>query len=384
MTDKQYELKGLSFDKKDLDIIRLDDLGERQVCPGHIIFLSSKFDKPVLLMRAGDFVDPDFVKRYKEKGQESFYIYSVSDDDNIAEFESLWTKLKVARLESERLQARDNLLKRFADFFWYEHEDVCILDFYTACFNVFNRLSDDIIVEIRETDTTLCERGIQLAAFSTVAALAVGYTDFEVLSDVFHVAMLLDYGLVGDKYSYFITQACEKERLKPGAGLAYLQKNKRAKKDLKLFQEHPTTSHMKAFQKCYGAFYNLEMMKVLSFHHEQHDGSGFPNKVNYWGLSEIETIPILLDYSVPFAEVVYQPTTGGGILKQILDEAEDKGLYETLPVRKVYDRLTYEMSKALDEVVEDEEKELEEDILGNEEYETEDESEHEDSLDIGA
>ena len=367
MTEKTFNLKGLSFDKKDLGIITLDELGEKQICPGHVIFMSAKFNRPVLLMRAGDFVDPAFVKKYKDKGQKSFYILSIANQKNIDEFESLWVKLKIAALESERFAARNELLKYFANLYWYEDSVVCALDFYIATFNVFNRLADEIIVEVRETDTMLCERGMQMASLATVVALAIGYTDYEILSDIFHVTFLLDFGLVGEGYSYLISQACDKERLSPGDGITYLKNAKVSKKEFDFFHSHPVTGYQKVFRRCYGAFYNLELMKLISFHHEQHNGQGFPQRLNFWGLSDLEVVPLFIDYIVPFEEVIYQENSSGGLLKKYVDAIESGSKIDSLASRRVKERLEYEMSKVLGEVVED-------DIQNEEENNIEEES----------
>jgi hypothetical protein len=369
MTDKTFNLKGLSFNKEDLDIITLDDLGEKQIAPGHVIFLSAKFNKPVILLRAGDFVDPAFVKKYKEKGQKSFYMLNVVHQDNIDDYNSLWIKLKVGRFEQERLEARKELLEKFSEQLWFDDEEVCSLDFLISCFDTFNRLADEIMIEMRETSTLLCERGLQSASFATITALALGYTDYEVLSDIFHVTFLLDFGLIGDKYSYFIAQACEQERKTPGGGMKYLEKMNAPKKEKDLFYNHPVLGHQEVFRRCYGAFYNMELMKLISLHHEKHDGSGFPGKINYWGISELEAIPLFMDYIVPFDEFMYTSTGGGGLLKSYVDQAEDDGVIDILPLRKVHDHLIEAMAFSLEETIDKKTKDEDEDATASERLE---------------
>ncbi|MBL7665983.1 MAG: hypothetical protein JNM93_12680 [Bacteriovoracaceae bacterium] len=347
MSEKEFSLKGLSFDKKDLKIISLDELGEKQICPGHIIFMSAKFGKPVLLLRAGDFVDSTFVEKYKAKGQKSFYILQVTNDEAIEKFESLWMKVKIAKFENESLLARKELLKYFSEAYWYNDSQSCVLDYYSACFKTFSRLSDEILVQLRETSNLLFERAIQVASLSAMVALAIGYTDFEVISDVFHVSLLLDFGLTGDKFSFHIAQACEKERAMPGEGIKYLKSVNAPQAEIKIFEQHPNLSHLNVFNRCYGAFYNLEMMKIISYHHENRDGSGLPNKFNFWGLADIDVVPGFVDAMVPHSEVIYQADNGGGTLKKLVDELESAKKLDILPVRRIYDRLTTVMSEAL-------------------------------------
>ncbi len=354
MTDKNYRLKNLSFSKEDLDIITLDDLEREQVCPGHIIFLSSKFNKPVLLMRAGDFVDPDFIQRYKKKGQKSFYIYKVSNDENIQTFNQLWITLKTAKLETERLIARKKLLTHFCELFWFEQNKARVLDFYLSTFNTFNRFDDEIIVQLRETDTLLCERGIQAASFSSIVALILGYTDFQLLSDIFHVTFLLDLGLVEKNYSYFIAQACEQERQKPGEGLHFLKKMNVSKSEYSLFYYHPVESMKIAKKRCIGVFYHPDVIKIISYQHELFNGKGFPSKINYWGLSEYETIPILVDAFVPFEETFYTESSEAGIFKKYVESLNENTKAELLPLRKSLNRLTLELNKILIEENENE------------------------------
>ncbi len=347
MTEKTFNLKGLSFNKEDLDIINLDDLGKHQICPGHIIFISSKFNKPVLLMRAGDFVDPDFITRYKAKGQKSFYMFNISNQDNVDKLQNLWIKLKTARLEFEKLEARRELLKYFANQYWFQNKSSCSLDFFISTFNIFNRLDEEIIVEIRETDTLLCERSVQAAAFSSIIALALGYTDMKLISDIFHITFLLDYGLIGPNYSYFIAQACEKERVLPGSGLAFLKNTKVQPGEIAMFENHPLLGKKLADEKAFGAFFNVGVTEVISYHHEFFDGKGFPRKINYWGLSEFDAIPILVDAMTPFKDVIYTAETGGGILKELMEGIGLDEKLNLLPIKKVYSHTVFEMNKAL-------------------------------------
>lgn len=335
---------GLSIKKKELTPINLDELSKFKVVPGHI-FLNMKNSRPILLLKAGDPVMQEFVSKYSAKQGLNFSMLAVV---NLKEINQIIVQFDGLKSDdpAELLKTRDILLEWFYLNYWSDSKECSLLDIIYCCSKVFLRIEDSVLKKIQNVSMMFYTRSLRLASFSVFVALSLGYLDFSLLSDLFHVSMLLDFGLVGGELDYFITQACEKERVNPGDGLNYLDdldfngKNV----DIDFFYSHPLKGK-ELVQENYGdVFFDKKITSVISRHHEYGEKNGFPLKLKLNEISDFEKIPLFLDGATPFKEIVFKKDDGRGYLKKILVKTMKENIKFRDLCRDVYTKVSTSLS----------------------------------------
>ena len=69
--------------------------------------------------------------------------------------------------------------------------------------------------DLSTASVDLFKRSFLVASFLPLCALALGYTDFKLLQDLYHVGLLYDFSLNPGELTYGLFQALEKERPAP-------------------------------------------------------------------------------------------------------------------------------------------------------------------------
>lgn len=307
-----YSVKGITFTRDQLELVRLSEIVENSISSGHLFTFVK--ERPFLLLRAGDFVDQDFLEKYQARGVESLYILKVSSEQDLRKFKSLFTKFKTSKTELEKRRVKDELIKVFADDFW-KHSDKSFLSFVQACFEQFYNLPEEVVTSLQDSSTTLYSRALLSSSLSVMNCVIHSIHDLNFVSDVYNAAFLMDCSLgMKEDFSYFLKVACEKERSVPGDGIAFLR-NRSDLDELIKFQEHPNLSADLA-TKYSESFFNPEVSELIRFHHERADGTGFPNGYKYSAIAESDTLLMFGDYVTPFEEHIFKSSDGKEIVKE--------------------------------------------------------------------
>lgn len=331
----EFELKGLKFDKGLLQKISLDDLKKNTFSYEHIFFVSAATSKPILIKKAGEFLDEVFFKRYKDKG-DFFYALKLVDENNVYEIQNILDLYSKTTFLNEKKTLRQEFIKNLHEN-KYNQAEIQI-----AFQKIFNFLPEDFFINYARVSDELLVRSSITAMMCTILAFFMKYDDFFLIRDVYNICYLLDYGLVGRELSYHTFIACEKERLHPGSGKNYLEDARASKEELQNFLDHPHLSYQKA-KKYKELFTYPEMIKRIEFHHERKDGTGFPKGVPYLFTSKIEQLFIAADSLVSFEKELlsFEPFDLYAHLRPLFEERE-----ELLSIEKVIGAIKKEWGNA--------------------------------------
>ncbi len=330
----EFNIKGIKFTLEDLAIISLVDLKPNTISTSHLFYLLGAQKKPILLLRAGDFIEKSFIEKYTQKGVQSLHHLPIVNEELLAKYKSFLNDFKMARRQVDQLELRDTILLSVVEDFLAKNDE-CFLTWVIACFETFYFLPSEYVTKYQEQSMALYTRALLVSSMSTIVLLANGHIDYLFLRDFFNLAFMMDYGLLSDVgVDYTMIRACELERSCPGEGISFVEKNSIGNEESARFKNHP----LRSFEKIMlneALFVYPEVIEMIKMHHEKQDGSGFPEGYFYSGLSDTETVLILCDHVIPFEEFIFHPGDGVKVLLNSFESINDIDPNQKLPIRKL-------------------------------------------------
>jgi len=330
----EYKVKGITFTMDELSSIPLMDIKTQTVSRSHLFHFLPGNKSAVMLLRAGDYVEPDFIAKYLDRGLESVYQLPIVSEDDLLVYRSFWERLRNCRTQQEQFKTRDEVIKRIAlDFF--QNREKCFLSFVISCFDEFHIYQSLVMDKFQRSSLVLYSRALLTSSISVVASLCSGYADYKFIKDFYNTCFIMDYGLVEyQNYNFTIGMACESERKDPGTGLSLLERMKRSKGEIQTFLQHPNMSYEYAITQSEN-FHHPEILEMIKMHHEKTDGLGFPNGYSYSAMSDSETLLTFCDYMVPFEEHEFVVGDGFKILFDGFGDLKRLTNKNRLPILKV-------------------------------------------------
>lgn len=336
---ENYQIRGITFSKVDLQEISFEKLKGLSLCPGHLYYFSKIHNKPIFMLQAGDLIEDSFIARYQNAGIDCFYILNFVDFTNAKKYEHHFENLKLAKTESQRWSERNQIVDLFKLQYIFTKK-TSILEFVLSAHQNFSKIPKEVLNEYLQVSDSLLRRSMLTASLASLIALSIGYVEFEFIQDIYHASFLRDYGLVSGQYNYIIQKACELERTKPGTGLESFKNEE----DRKYYFSHPQIGYEKIVKNCKQIFNYPELIDSVRYHHELANGSGFPNKFNYYGMSDYEVILNFVEYITPYAEIIYSKNTDYSLLDLISEAVKNKILMNT-PTKRIYEMVVSIFSK---------------------------------------
>ncbi len=328
----EFNVKGITFTQDDLVTINLSDIEVNTISHAHYFHFLPGKSKAILLLRAGDYLDKEFVERFKKKGLASLYCLEVTSREEVQKYKTLWGQFKVQRTQKQKLLFRDVILKKVAEDFLIL-EEKSFLSFVIACFEEFNIYSQDFIYNFQDGSLILYNRALLVSALNSLVCLATDYTDYLFIKDFYNLAFGMDSGFIlKEAPNFMLISACEAERKYPGSGQEYLEKNKRSEFEIKKFLNHPLTS-FELVSEFKEKFIFPELIEHIKIHHEKRDGTGFPYGLYYSSLSDTETLLSFCDYFVPFEEHHFHKGDGRLLLDKNFQSFTQSSFFSSLPVQ---------------------------------------------------
>ncbi len=329
-----FEVNGIAFSKEELSTIALKDLSVGIISHAHLFYIPAKSKNAFMILRAGDYIDQEFVDNYTQKGITSFYALEIATSSEISEYKTLFASLNSAYNEKERKIVAQRIMKKFGNDYWTESKS-SYLSFVLPCFENFYNLPESVVEKYQNTSLTLYSRAMISASLSVMTCFVHKIVDPNFIKDLYNLIFVLDYGLLeGDKFTYSLVVACEAERNIPGTGISKLQTMNRPTEEIDLFTQHPSQS-AKYIETLKDNFAYPEIIDVVQYHHEKGDGSGFPSGVSYSGIGDFETFQMFCDYLVPFQEHVYKKGDGANIIKAEFLKVKNNEDMSSLPINKI-------------------------------------------------
>lgn len=328
-----FEVKGIKFNRNDLIDLELCELRAGSISKHHLFHLFGN-SKAVLLLRAGDYIESQFISNYIERGMLKVRALEVVSNLEVEELKTLFLSLK----NSSTQKAQHVFRKEFLEIIkirYKDKESSSFLAVVVFLFDEFYCFPKQILASYQETSSLLFTRALRVSSLGVLSSIINGLTDYKFLKDFYNICFIMDYGLVEyGKFHYTLALACEVERKKPGMGLSYLEKLKRSEGEKKIFINHSKIG-VEFAKEHSGLLSNPELIEMINYHHEKVDGSGFPFGIKYSGLSDVEATLTFCDYLTPFSEPIFEK---GDLQETLFNSFEElKGFSEEaeLPVREL-------------------------------------------------
>ncbi len=301
----------------DLQAFTADELRQGIFSPGDIYWCKDNGGN-VKIISAGDPIDFSLLNKYFER-QANLMMDRHLNLDVLGEAKIYFSGLERAKNEIQRLRQRQNLIKWFEAIFW-SGRDVCsIVDLMHIGSVVFYRFSPEVTESFLQNGGEQFKRSGICSSMAVFLALIAGHTDFKFLQDLYHLVYLFDCAFK-EGISYNMNRASELEREQSGEGVAYLFLGENPGPELKQFVAHPAESYKQA-QSTYAAFFHdASILHYLKIHHEKINGKGFPLGIDEDQLTDLESILILVNHMIPYADLALEKNSGIGILKSSIVE----------------------------------------------------------------
>jgi hypothetical protein len=340
LKNDEFNYYGSSFKKEDLEVIQLAELKANSFCPGHLFFYSSLNNKLLPIKRAGEILEPYFFEKYQKSATQSFYILKFLDLNKVLEYKTLWNEFKLARLEKDKIVTSRKIAEKLKDDYCESKATTSILNFISATFDHFNKLSPDFWLNFQDHNFVFFQRSLINASFSMAFALMNGFYDYKFLRDIFSVIVHLDYSFINQGISFNLMLALEEERKCAGNGVKKLKETNSPLSEVQLFIQHPKLSY--DFAKKSNKIYDYpEVIEYIKFHHEKNDGSGFPYNIGHGGIASWESLIQFGDNLFPYQEIIFSKNDGHNFLSQRFLELKNNPGFDSLPLLKILKKCEY-------------------------------------------
>jgi hypothetical protein len=302
------------------------ELAKKTICDGHL-FLSSG-ERKFYLMKPGVFVDPAFIKKHAITNPSFDFdcVVNISVKDI---FRNHLRELRYLQFEKDLRMKCFDILKSFYKIFSQgEH----FLTFALACHEELCQISLEDQKTMHETDMHLYRKALYSSAFAVIIGMANDYYHYPMLKDFYNLSFALDIGLCKSNYSYYVSEACNKENREPGSGLRLLESQRASQFEIDVFFNHPQGSYQ--FLKTNTILFYPELAEVSLYQHELADGTGFPRAVQKSQISSWEAVVIFADSLV---EISSEYNFENDVLNYMTTFKNNK--LKDLPVNRVYIKL---------------------------------------------
>jgi hypothetical protein len=242
----------------------------------------------VTLCSAGDVVDHTYLLKFT-KTHSSFPCQYKMYFWNVDKFSYFMEQLKETRSHSEREKARVQFLAWFKKVYWQGKMEGSLLDLMEGAHRSFYDLPQELAAKWKEKSLDLFRVYSLQGSLLVCFALALGYVDYRVLKDIYHLPYFFDSGLL-DNFNYSMVSAISEDWKDKGQPLRLLT----TENDKSLFESHADKAFELYPEVEKKFFYLKNLLPVIARHHEKVNGSGFPKGVNWSELSDLESLVIFV------------------------------------------------------------------------------------------
>lgn len=278
------------------------ELASWKLAPGDIYYQTPATKKLLKLKRAGEFLEEAWIE--KTRHNSGLFWLPLVHLKRVEQLVSQWESL----LEKDDPQEFEVSLTRLSDEIragLHSEGGLSLMDWAYACHKIF-KPDENLQLEMLNQHLALHRRAFYVSSLSVLFGLACGYTDPNFLKELYETAWLLDIGLLHPDFSYWISLACQVEKIRPGSGIEYLNCKQASKGEKELFLNHPELGYKKALELKANKYKNPLLLNSVLHHHELADGRGFPQGINQSLMSDWEAILVMADQLVDYREEVLE------------------------------------------------------------------------------
>lgn len=284
MSDQQEEF-GLKPNCK------LKQILEMPVASGKIYWLKQKNKGQVLIAQAGDLLNLQLLNKFSD--DHKFHVERVIKFDNYMDLKNKLTAYRNSTTERSRVENITNFLVLVRDLYFLQGQESSILSLSSACLDAFQYKESEFYRDLYELSVPLFKRAIRFSALGAVYAMALGYTDFNLVQDFYNICFYGTYGFLNKNYLSSTIDLMEKERSVSGELAKSL------------------SSIKNEMDEKFGANFRLDFVQSMcELCFEKRDGSGNPVKTNEDELNDLENIYVLLSNTLTFQELEFLPADG--------------------------------------------------------------------------
>jgi hypothetical protein len=293
MMEHAYNIKGISFEIKNLNSIDMDSLRVNTFSESHLFYLTTH-KKPFLILRANDLIDEAFIQTWKARGIKKLYSLNIFPKQDLQQFKEAFQKLKNQKDEFEREKACASLLKLFEETYLNAYNQTSFYGLVTLLRSEFVTLDASVVAQHRKNSFLIHSRSEVVATLSVVCALYLGYTDYYLLRDLYYSCYFGDVGILNNYFDFSILEGLKNKHSKQEITLSQRQ----------ILEKHPQLSESKVLGSYKRLYTYPELIYLIGRHH-------ILSKINSMGIalvseySDLDLIPAFFEEVVPFEEMIY-------------------------------------------------------------------------------
>lgn len=301
-----------------------NELASWTLAPGDIFFHNEKLGRVIRLKRAGDLLEQSWIEKMRYGS-----LLKWQPRVDVKRIEVLLGHWESWSAEEDPTN-RERCQERFTEALragLHSEGGLSLMDWAFACHRLF---APDVAMQdtMLTKHVVLHRRGLYVSALSVLFALACGYSEPQLLREIYKVAWLLDAGLMRDEFTHWIALACQVEKAKPGSGIEFLKVKQATQLEQQLYLQHPQLGYDSARALLERGMSYPSLLNAILRHHELSDGKGFPGHLPGAALSDWEALIILADQLVDYRESVIEKYAAHG-LREVWAE------FRRLPVRNL-------------------------------------------------
>lgn len=293
------------------------------------IFWTMSSGKKITLFHPGDWIRKSYLKKFVDAGKTIEISPEVNDSYCVKGLE-LFRALKEAEEEQVKAELRDNIIEWLSSGYWNGEEEVGLLDLafvFEQIFYEFNNEEEEILFAM---SGDLFKRSSVVSSLLVSMAIVMGYTDFELLKDLYHLTYLFDVSLDETILSTNIINALEQERMSPQSWHGDLNEA-----ELEVFKAHSANGVDKAFKFFESRISNPGLMHFIETHHERINGKGFPLGLVEGEISDLEGLIIFINNRFPYNNLEMKSGDAKSLIRDLMEKSEHVEAVLTNRIKKM-------------------------------------------------
>lgn len=208
-----------------LQTISLDELEKIGMTTADVFGVLQNSKREVIFLRAGEYVLPSFIDKFRAKGIKSFYLKPHMDSQELDLWKAAWEQIKKMQnlSEFEIFEARKEFVSQFKSLYFDGKIATSLLSLMSVTHKEFAGLNSDFMFQYAEKNYILFKRSILVASLSLPLIISYGYVEWQFLKDVYNSILLLSYHLSDEKFTVTMKNALTLESMGKGLALEYLK-----------------------------------------------------------------------------------------------------------------------------------------------------------------
>lgn len=306
--------------KSEFKTITLDELEKIGLVTADVFTILNQTKKEIILLRAGEYILPEFIDKYRAKGITSFYQRSNFDLLENDLWKKLWSQILIGESldEYELYKIRKEYIKQLKLVFFDGEIKASLLSYTSITHQQFVGLSLEFMSQYAEKNYLLFKRSILVASLSLPLVISLGYNDPSFLKDLYNITLLLSYHLAQDKFTITIKNALTLESMEQGLGLKYLKLKSPKEVDCLSQLVDVTQSSEVSY------IYQNEQIKDLLYFYQASFKSESTNSLSIeYDMPDWVSAVLLIDKIISYEDFNFQPNDATGYLKKILEKHLD-------------------------------------------------------------